>query len=257
VASRRDGTSRYYAIALDGPDGARTRVWNLTREHLVGRAGVDQDSRRLREVLAHRSESSKQFFATEVNAWDRLREELFGRSFSMQALLGLLPSGWTVADLGCGTGVVVAALASHVARVIGVDASPEMLRAAADRVGALTNVDLERGQLEALPLADESVDAAVMMLVLHHLSLPQAAIADATRILKPGGRLLVVDMAAHEREELRRQMGHVWLGFGDDQIRRWFDQAGLVRVAIQPLPPATDAKGPTLFVATAEKPQGR
>ncbi len=254
VVSRRDGTSRYYALALDGADGPRAQIWQVTRTHLVGRAGADRDARRLSQVLAARSQTSRHFFATAAGEWDRLRDDLFGASFSGQALLGLLPADWVVGDLGCGTGLVVAALAPHVGRVVGVDASDDMLAAAAARVRGMAHVDLRRGSLEALPLEPGTLDAAVMMLVLHHLPAPHAALAEACRVLKPGGRLLVVDMASHEHEEYRQQMGHVWLGFSDEQLRRLLDQAGFVACRLTPLEPGPDARGPALVAASAMRP---
>ncbi|HWB31038.1 MAG TPA: metalloregulator ArsR/SmtB family transcription factor [Vicinamibacterales bacterium] len=253
VTSRRDGTSRYYALGIDHRDDARAQIWQLTRQQLAGRAGVEQDARRLARVLAQRSQTSQQFFATAASQWDRLRDELFGGQFSAPALLGLLPPDWTVGDLGCGTGVALGAIAPHVARVVGVDASDEMLASARARVRDLTNVELRRGSLESLPLADASLDAAVMMLVLHHLPAPAAALSEAARVLKPGGRLLIVDMTPHEREEYRQQMGHVWLGFSDDQMRRLLEAAGFTSIRIVALAPATDAKGPALFAAGAAK----
>ncbi len=251
VTSRRDGTSRFYSLVSEGPEGTQAQLWQLTRQQLEGRPVIDQDARRLARVLARRSATSQQFFASSAGKWDRLREELFGRDFSTQALVGLLPSDWVVGDLGCGTGALLSTLAQSVGRVIGVDASDEMLAAA--RLRSTENVELRRGSLEALPIDDATLDAATMMLVLHHLPSPGAAIAEAARVLKPGGRLLIVDMSPHEREEYRQQMGHVWLGFSDDQIARWLQQAGLSRIGIRALPPIAEAKGPTLFVASATK----
>jgi ArsR family transcriptional regulator len=251
VSSRRDGTSRYYTLTFAGRDDAHARIWELMREQLDGRAGVEQDARRLARVLARRSETSQQFFASSAGQWDRLRSELFGDDVPWLALLGLLPDTWVVGDLGCGTGTVLAALAPHVRQVVGVDASDEMMAAARGRLAGRANVDLRHGPLEALPLADATLDAAVMMLVLHHLPSPVAALAEARRVLRPDGRLLVVDMAPHEHEEYRQQMGHVWLGFADDQIRRFAEQAGLRVARVTPLPPSTSAKGPALFAATA------
>jgi len=256
VTSRRDGTSRFYALAPDTPNAPHARLWQLTREQLDGRPMMDQDARRLAGVLARRSETSQQFFASSAGQWDRLREELFGRDFSVQALVGLLPSNWVVGDLGCGTGALLSTLAQSVGRVIGVDSSDEMLAAARARTADLDNVELRRGSLEALPIDTATLDAATMMLVLHHLPSPAAAIAEAGRVLTPGGRLLIVDMAPHEREEYRRQMGHVWLGFSDDQIARWLQQAGLSRISVRALPPTTEARGPGLFAASATKEAG-
>jgi ArsR family transcriptional regulator len=273
VTSRRDGTSRYYTLALEGRgpgtdqlgpaghqgQGSKDRsslhaqLWRRTRAELAGRAGAEQDARRLERVLARRSETSQQFFATSAGNWDRLREELFGADFAWRALVGLLPDTWVVGDLGCGTGVVMSILAPHVARVIGVDASDEMLAAASARLADVPNAEMRRGALESLPVADATLDAATLMLVLHHLPAPALALAEAARVLKPGGRLLIVDMAPHEREEYRQQMGHVWLGFSEEQIGRLLAQAGFARVTVRALPAVTEAKGPALFAATAGK----
>jgi ArsR family transcriptional regulator len=252
VVSRRDGTSRYYSLAPDDR-GAQARIWEVTRAALATSPGAAADARRLDRVLARRRETSQQFFASKAGQWDRLRDGLFGADFAVGALVGLVPDTWTVGDLGCGTGATTARLAPHVARVIGVDASSEMLAAAADRVADAPNVDLRHGTLEALPIDNGVLDAAVMMLVLHHLPTPAAALTEAARVMKPGGRLLVVDMVPHEHEEYRQQMGHVWLGFAEDQMRRLLSQAGFSKVRMHGLAPADDAKGPGLFVATATR----
>jgi SAM-dependent methyltransferase len=253
VTSRRDGTSRYYALALDGPAGQRSQIWELTRAQVTSRPGAEQDERRLARVLAGRREASEKFFATSAGQWDHLRDDLFGRDFLPTALLGLFPSHWVVGDLGCGTGALLPRLSPYVARVVGVDASDEMLSAAAARVKELSNVELRHGGLEALPIESASLDAAVFMLVLHHLPSPAEALAEAARTLKPGGRLLIVDMTPHEREEYRQRMGHVWLGFADDQLRKLLAQAGFGDVRIHALPPEDAARGPALFAASAAK----
>ena len=251
AVSRRDGTNRFYALAPRDRDAARAQIWALTRAQLADRTGVASDLRRLEQTLARRSEASQQFFAASAGQWDRMREELFGREFVTAALIGLLPAEWTIADLGCGTGMLLPTLASHVRTVIGVDASDEMIAAAERRVAGLGNVDLRKASLEALPIDSGSLDAAVMFLVLHHLPAPVPALAEARRVLKPGGRLLIVDMGPHDREDYRQKMGHVWLGFSDDQMRRLLEQVGFTAVRITHLPSAEDAKGPPLFAATA------
>jgi ArsR family transcriptional regulator len=251
VSARRDGTSHYYSLALAATP--HVQLWQLTRDEFKNRAVAAQDLRRLEGVLARRRETSQQFFASSAGQWDRLREEMFGGDFAWHALVGLLPDTWVVGDLGCGTGAVMAHLAPHVARVIGIDGSDEMLSAATTRLSGFRNTELRHGKLEALPLEPATLDAATLVLVLHHLPSPGDALAEAHRVLKPGGRLLIVDMAPHEHEEYRRQMGHVWLGFSEEQMRRLLTHAGFDRVKIHALPPDTAGKGPGLFAAIATK----
>ena len=251
VASRRDGTSRYYTLALEERDSQTRRLWTLLREQIVVTAGADQDARRLKSVLARRLTKSAEFFASAAGQWDRLRRELFGQASALRALPALLDPLWTAGDLGCGTGETSAALAPFVARVIAVDRSGEMLQAARRRLRGSANADVRRGELEALPIEDAELDAAVMMLVLHHVPDPAAALAECARVLKPSGRFVLCDMLPHEHEEYKQQMGHVWLGFGEEQIRRLLEAAGFSAVRIVPQPIDPDAKGPALFVASA------
>jgi ubiquinone/menaquinone biosynthesis C-methylase UbiE len=253
VVSRRDGTSRYYTLSLDERGGPARRLWSLLRDQVSATAGADQDARRLKNVLARRQSKSQEFFETTAGQWDKLRADLFGTASHLQALPALLDERWTVGDLGCGTGQVACALAPFVAHVIAVDRSGEMLQAARRRVRDLASVEVRRGELEALPIADAELDAATLLLVLHHLPEPALALSEASRVLKPGGRLLIADMLPHDREEYRQQMGHIWLGFSEDHIKRLLAGAGFDRVRIVGLPVNSAAKGPALFVATAMK----
>jgi len=253
VTSRRDGTSRYYTLALDGRDAPTRRLWTLLREPFAATAGADQDGRRLKSVLSRRQTKSEEFFASSAGQWDRLRRELFGATSALHALAGLLDARWTVGDLGCGTGETSAAVAPFVARTIAVDRSGEMLQAARRRLRDLPRVEVRRGELQALPIEDAELDAALMVLVLHHVPDPAAALAEAARALKAGGRFVVCDMLPHDHEEYKQQMGHVWLGFGEDQLRRLFDAAGLTDFRSVPLPVDANAKGPALFVASASR----
>jgi len=253
VSSRRDGTSRYYTLALDDRDAHTRRLWALLRERIATTASADQDARRLKSVLGRRQTKSEEFFASSAGQWDRLRRELFGTGSALAAVPALLDPEWTIGDLGCGTGETSAAIAPFVARTIAVDRSGEMLQTARRRLRDSPNVDVRRGELEGLPIDDRQLDAAIMILVLHHAPDPGAVLAEAGRVVRPGGRLVVCDMLPHEHEEYKQQMGHVWLGFGEDQLRRLFGSAGFHDTRVVPLSVDAAARGPALFVASGSR----
>jgi len=251
VSARGEGTSNLYTMTtLDAP--AR-RLWLLVREQVGPTPAAAQDQRRLQTTLAERRTKSQEFFSSSAGQWDRLRDELFGNRFHLDALAALADPAWTIGDLGCGTGQVSAALAPFVAKIVGVDGSAAMLQAAKKRLQGIDNIELRRGELEALPIDDARLDAATLMLVLHHIPEPQRALADVARVLKPQGRVVIVDMLPHDRENYRQQMGHVWLGFGDDHVLRLLHESGFEDARIVSLPPDAKAKGPGLFVATARR----
>ena len=253
LASRREGTANLYRLAQD-QGAAALRLWRVARTESQPWPALSQDRLRLERRLRERRGEVERFFSGAAAQWDRLRAELYGRGFGEAALLALLPPGWTVVDLGCGTGVLAAALAPHVGRVVGVDQSAAMLRAAARRTAGLPNVELRRGDLEALPLRDGECDAALLVLVLSYLADPAAALAEAARVVKPGGRLAAVDLARHDDEAFRRRVGQASLGFEPERLQALLAGAGWSAPSCRPLAPEPDAKGPALLVARAEKP---
>lgn len=253
VSARAEGTSRRYRMPADRLDPDARQLWQLVRGQVAALGAAEQDAQRLRSVLAQRSTRSREFFSSAAGEWDRLRAELFGRRADLLGLLGLMDDAWTVGDLGCGTGQITQSLAPFVRRVIAVDGSPAMLDAARARLAGLENVETREGELESLPVADGELDAAVAFLVLHYVTEPAEALAQAARALRPGGRLLVVDMMPHDREEYVQAMGHVWQGFEAARMEGWMAEAGLGAFRYVPLPPDPAAKGPGLFAASARK----
>jgi len=253
VSSRRDGTSRFYSMPLDDLDSGASRLWPLIREQVAATAAAGQDELRLQGVLARRRAKSQEFFATAAGDWDRLRSDLFGDAFYLWAVLGLIDPTLVVGDLGCGTGQLTETIAPYVRRVIAVDGSTDMLDAARRRVGDRQNVDIRQGDLEALPLEAAELDCAILALVLHYAPNPANALAEVARVVRPGGRLLVVDMLPHEREEYQQQMGHVWLGFSETQMSRFLTGSGFDDVQIRVLPTDPDTRGPGLFAAVATR----
>ena len=254
IAARAEGTCNLYTMTRDELDPSARRLWLLVREQVGPTPAATQDQRRLQATLAERRTKSQEFFSSSAGQWDRVRDELFGDRFHLAAFAALADADWVVGDLGCGTGQVTAAVAPFVARVVAVDASAAMLQAARKRLHSLDNVDLRRGDLEALPIDDAQLDAATMMMVLHHVPEPERALAEVARVLKPGGRLILVDMLPHDRENYRHQMGHVWLGFSEDHVHRLLGESSFGEIRVVPLSPDPRAKGPGLFVATARKP---
>lgn len=254
IAARGERTANLYRM-LDGdlPEAAR-RLWQLAREEMRGWSALEHDRLRLESCLDRRR-GAGDFFASVADEWDHLRRELYGERFTDDALRELLPPDWTVADLACGSGSVAALLAPRVAEVIAVDLSPEMLEAAARRIGAAAgpggNVDLRHGTLEQLPIASETCDAALLLLALTHVEEPARAVAEMARILKPGGRAVIVDLLRHDREEFRRRMGQRRNGFEAAELAALLTEAGLDAVSCSPL--ATDAasRGPALLLASA------
>jgi ArsR family transcriptional regulator len=253
VTSRRDGTSRFYGMVVADLDPGAQRLWPLIREQVGGTNGAEQDERRLESVLSRRRSKSEEFFASASGQWDHLRAGLFGDRFHLHALLALIEPTLTVGDLGCGTGQVSELLGPHVAKVIAVDGSADMVQAAKKRLKGLPHVDVRRGDMEALPIDDGLLDAAVVALVLHHVPEPARALSEIHRVLTCGGRVLIVDMLPHDRVDYQQQMGHVWLGFSDRTMKKFLEAAGFEHPVMTTLPADEDAKGPSLFVATATK----
>jgi ArsR family transcriptional regulator len=254
VVSRADGASRLYRMPTADLGPAARRLWQLVREQVAGTPAASRDTERLRAVLAGRRTRSEEFFASAAGQWDRLRAELFGGRTELLPLLGLLDPEWTVGDLGCGTGHLTQALAPFVAKVIAVDGSAAMLRAARSRLGDASNVDIRRGDLEELPVEDGVLDAALLVLVLPYVAQPGRVIAEAARALKPGGRLLLTDLMPHERAEYRQTLGHLWQGVSEAQLLGWMEEAGLTPRGYRAVALEPEAKGPMLFTAAGLKP---
>ena len=252
VTSRASGTSRFYRMAASLEPAAR-ELWALVRPDVAAAGLAGEDGERARAVLQERRGRSREFFAGVAQRWDGVREELFGDDSEMFPLFGLLDATAVVGDLGAGTGHFAAGVAPFVGRVVAVDASEEMLEAARDRLVGAANVDLRCGTLENLPIEDCELDVAVLLLVLHYVVEPPAVLEEVHRTLKPGGRVVIVDMRRHAREGYQEEMGHVWPGFDEAELASWHQETGLEDFAYRPLPVRPEAAGPLLFVTSATR----
>ncbi len=223
LASRREGAWTFYSVPGEG-EAARFRE---ALAPWLEQAGPEADLTAVDAVLRERRLETRRFFNAIAPDWAALRREVLGEVDPGGLVREVMPEGVArAADLGCGPGDLLPVLAERSASVIGVDSSRSMLDLAARRAAGAP-VDLRMGELEHLPMADGEVDFIVICLTLHHLPDPAAALAEARRVLAPGGRLVVIDFLPHADEAMRRRFGDRWLGFSREKLTQWLDQAGL------------------------------
>jgi len=254
VSEAREGGFTYYRVAPEIRDGDRRGpIWPLLEAQFAAAASdraVRADEARLQEVLRLRKENF------ETHGGDR-GQLVPGRSWAAwsRALGHLLPP-LAVADLGCGEGYLTIEAARWAKRVVAVDRSEAVLRQARAlaRRRRVRNVTWKRGEIEKLPLGDASVDVALLSQALHHAADPGRALAEAARIVKPGGRVVVLDLRVHDQAWVRDRLGDRWLGFQDGALEQLMNAAGLaeVKVAVG----ARKSGDPfTVLVASGRKPE--
>jgi ArsR family transcriptional regulator len=206
-----------FALIDDWADAATQRLFSA-------------DAARTESVRFERAEAANRYFASHADVWDQIRSLHVAESEVERAIertLGNRPLGRLI-DIGTGTGRMIELFGPRAAQAIGIDRSSDMLRLARVKLEAAgIHSSLRQGDMYALPLADQSADSVIIHQVLHYAHSPAAAIAEAARVLAPGGTLLVIDFAAHEREELRERDAHIRLGFEDEVMTGWFGSAGL------------------------------
>jgi ArsR family transcriptional regulator len=188
------------------------------------------DAARTETIRAERAEAANRYFTGHAEIWDQIRSLHVAESQVEWAIDRALPrdSLGRLVDIGTGTGRMIELFGPRATQAIGIDRSSEMLRLARVKLEAAgIHSSLRQGDMYALPLADGSADSVIIHQVLHYAHSPAVAVAEAARVLAPGGTLLVVDFAAHDREELRERDAHIRLGFEDEVMAGWFAAAGL------------------------------
>ena len=248
LVHRREGTGGLYRLVQDELGPARRELWGVARTQSDAWPTADQDALRLRQTLAGRLHAGG-FFAGVATDWDAIRREQYGTGFDAAAGFALLSGESVVADFGCGTGELASRLADFAGEVIGVDDSPEMLAAAKRRLADRNNVTLRRGLLSAVPIETGTCDVAFCVLALCYVPDPAAAIAEMRRVLRPGGRGVLIDVLAHDRDDFRRRMGQQHRGFAAATIEAWLTDGGFADARVTPMAPEPEAAGPALFVA--------
>jgi ubiquinone/menaquinone biosynthesis C-methylase UbiE/DNA-binding transcriptional ArsR family regulator len=225
----REGSWVFFRLAESGAEGALARaiVESLDPADLM----IARDHARAEAVQKARAEAAQSYFKAHAAEWDRIRTLHVAESqveAAMDEALGQGPFDFLV-DLGTGTGRILELFGPRASKALGFDLNHDMLayaRMKLERAG-LTQGQVRHGDLYNVPLPDGAADAVVLHQVLHFLDDPAAAVAEAARVLAPGGKLLVVDFAPHELEFLREEWAHRRLGFARDQLGRWLEGAGL------------------------------
>lgn len=234
----REGSWAYFRLADHGPAAelARTLVDSLPPAD----ATVALDLRRLEGIVAERARLAADYFRRNASKWDEIRTLHVDDTEVERQLLALFPEGEVrdLLDIGTGTGRIVQVCAPRVGRAIGVDLSREMLMVARSNLerAKLRNCMVRHGNMYQLPLSGDSFDVVTVHQVLHYAEQPAEVIREAARVLRPGGRLVVVDFLAHDVGQLRDEHAHRWLGFEPDAVKDWCHDAGLKSEAVSTLP---------------------
>lgn len=231
VERRREGGWVFVRLARNAHVAALLQCADQLAMSAAERQIADQDQLRLVAVQAEREASAARYFASHAGEWDAIRSLHIAEEEVERAILALMRNRRLghMLDVGTGTGRMAMILGASASRVTAIDRSPEMLRIARTRLAdQAMPVELVQGDFMALPLADASVDSVVMHQVLHYATTPDLVIAEAARVLRGSGHILIADFAPHDREEFRRDAAHARLGFSDAQIRGWFAAAGLL-----------------------------
>lgn len=233
----REGSWVFHRLSRRGP-GAELAD-SLCRLIPGGSAAIDLDAERLSTILQRRARRADAYFRHNAYRWGELRA-LHADERQIEALImDRLPGeDARILDIGTGTGRMLEVVASRAGYALGVDRSTEMLAVARENLAraSLPNCDLRHADMYQLPFAEGSFDMSIIHQVLHFAESPGRAIAEAARVLRPGGRLLVIDLAPHDLDQLREDHEHRRLGFSDEEMAGWFAEAGLKSRAPQHLP---------------------
>ncbi len=259
IHDRRDGTTvRYDAPNPAAPDDSQNHsIQARMLDWLTLQAIPKPLQDRLNRVLMQRQDQSSAFFSQVAKRWDRMRVDAFGDAFHLETLAALLPGEWTVADIGTGTGFFLPLLAATFHRVLAVDPVTEMLEVARARCAArdIGNVSFRKGDFNRLPIDTGGVDLACAVLVIHHVPAPQDAVAELARIVKPGGRLLIVEQKTHRLDAFHERMQDRWWGFEPQDLAEDVAAAGFRNVQCRDFvtdqSASTGLEAPELFILTA------
>lgn len=258
VDCRREGLWAFYSAAATGPGRQVLEASAALMDAPDAAPAFADDASRAAAAVRERVQATRRFFDAVAGQWRDLSREVLGDLDLPGEIAGRVPDGAAVADLGCGPGELLERLSKRACLVIGVDNSPRMLELAAQRLNGngkgaqavRAGVSLRLGDLTHLPLREGEVQACVFSMVLHHLPDPVAALAEARRVLCPGGLLVIADFDRHDNEAMRVQYGDARLGLDQQTLRAWLGEAGFApgRLELYPV-----NQGLTVLLAEAAR----
>jgi len=231
---RRDGVWAFYSVSDIEP---AQKFIDSIRYLFQNDPVFIEDLKKASQLIEDRKTRTIQFFDAVAADWDLIRREILGDFNLNQAILKHIDPCKTAVDLGCGTGKLIANLKQKASKVIGVDSSAKMLEETRKRfLSENSSPDLRLGELEHLPLSDREAECAIVSMVLHHVSSPDAAIAEIYRTLQPGGTFIIADLDKHDNEIMRKSYGDRWLGFHRHEIENFLKKNNFVLKDFQSYP---------------------
>ncbi|MCE7884820.1 MAG: methyltransferase domain-containing protein, partial [Actinobacteria bacterium ATB1] len=252
AADRREGTRAFYRLRADFAD----RHPEILSALEVEIPEAESDLTRVEEIVARRA-TDLDVFDRLAPGWESLRASQVDAIVTPKAVTALVPAELFVVDVGCGTGTVLADLSRIAREVHAVDVSDRMLRTARKHAAehGLTNVEFHKADMADLPFDSGTADAVLLALVLRHAVRPTAAIREAARILRSGGKVVIVDFVTHQDERFRTELDHQWLGFAQRDVADWLDAAGVTLVGWNVLA-SPDRSMPASFIAEGQRVPG-
>jgi ArsR family transcriptional regulator len=224
VQCRRDGVWAFFTASKAGEE---KKFVDAIRFLFDEEPELTEDLKNAEKVITDRKRKSKQFFNKIAHKWDDLKQQIIGDFDLNSAILKHVERCAYAVDMGCGTGQLLHRLKEVAAVAVGVDSSPQMLEQARKLFSSDNGaVELRLGELEHLPVGDKQADCVIISMALHHIPSPEKAIAEAARILKPKGRLIIADFEKHQDEEMERKYGDRWLGFSIKEIKTYLGDNG-------------------------------
>lgn len=228
VSSHKEGTWAYYSLSHQDTESLAYRTAKLFLDLAANKSNETdsskflKDSEAAKKILERRRDQTRHFFESVADKWKDIRAEAQGAESFFELVIERIPPQATLLELGCGAGAFFERILPRSGKSIGVDYSQAMLdQARTSLKNEFDSLDLRLGYLEHLPVGDESIDYALAYMVMHHIANPSEALKDAARVLKPEGKLLIVDLLSHNNEYMRERFADLWLGFDPEEMKRW------------------------------------